>query len=71
MFEQNNMLGTQSLSIWPLDLKIEIPKAFENKILTRFYVILRFNNFYNTVKAMQILENASFDVKIPSFPLIS
>jgi len=51
LFEQNNMM----------DLKVETPKKFENKILTKFYVLLRFNSFFNTLRAMQILENQMFE----------
>jgi len=51
IFEDNNLL----------DLRVEIPPQFENKILTKFYVLLRFNSFYNTIRAMQVLENTIFE----------
>jgi len=50
-FEQKNMT----------DLRVEIPRDFENKILTKFYIHVRFNSFFNTLRAMQALENTFYE----------
>jgi len=40
---------------------LKIPKEFENKILTKFYIHLRFNSYFNTLRAMQALEGSSYE----------
>lgn len=51
VFQDNNLL----------DLQLEIPANFEHKILTKFYVLLRFSSFANTIRAMEALEGATFE----------
>lgn len=47
-----------------LDLKIEIQPKDYKKIITKYYLIIRFNNFSNTLKAMRALRNTVFEVTI-------
>ena len=49
-----------------LDLVMEIPPEYESKVLTKFFVFLRFSTFHNTVRAMSVLDNTVFNVNIYS-----
>ena len=51
------------LTLDPVDLVMEIPKEHEKKVLTKFFVFLRFNTFHNTIRAMTILDNLEYNVQ--------
>ena len=53
VFEKNNLS----------DLKVSIAKGDEEKLITKYFVLLRFNSLYSTIKVMNAMQNMEFEVE--------
>jgi hypothetical protein len=54
VFEKNNLS----------DLKVSIGKGDDEKLITKYFVLLRFNSLFSTIKVINALQNANFEVKL-------